>query len=514
MKVERIGPVTIYKRGLSYSLYYREDNASRRTRVDGNLAVARATASKVASALAERRPSPIGHERTSPEQMVAGYLDAITNVQRLALRTQGRYRAALQRFLDFCKDAGVATIDAVDERTIEDFVRWLSGRTRTRNGSVAGKKVPYKVGGIKFILSTCLTAFNWAGRRRMLPPFAENPLRTFPIDKLRDRDGEDERVHVFAPAQEEAFFSACSEWQAGFFTVLATYGLRVGELTHLLVEDVDFEAGSVTIRSKPELLWTVKTGRRRVLPLIARTRELFGRLIGDRKAGFVFLNEGYAAKAGKAEAAASPRAFRARLQRVVADLLATTPDATESDKLRAVRTFCRSMGQIPERRLRGELMKLTEAIGCPEFTRAHDLRHLFSSRAQEAGMNPLMVQDLLGHSTLDMTRRYRHIGLDWKRIAMNRLGGRGGPRRRRSHGTASTIRRARRFRRRPTTGTARLATDEWRSCRFRDGPIWQPPLALARHIGGEGQEARDLRDNRPARPDGHGHRKACFRASN
>jgi integrase len=79
------------------------------------------------------------------------------------------------------------------------------------------------------------------------------------------------------------------------------------------------------------------------------------------------------------------------------------------------------MGQVPEKRGRGEFMKLTQAIGCPEFTRAHDLRHLFSSRAQEAGMNPLIVQELLGHASLEMTRRYTHIGLDVKRNELTKL---------------------------------------------------------------------------------------------
>jgi integrase len=92
-----------------------------------------------------------------------------------------------------------------------------------------------------------------------------------------------------------------------------------------------------------------------------------------------------------------------------------------------VTAFCREMGQIPEKRVRDEFMKLNEKIGCPEFTRAHDLRHLFTTRAQEAGMNPLLVQELLGHSTLDMTRRYTHIGTDAKREAMLKLklGGQG-----------------------------------------------------------------------------------------
>jgi hypothetical protein len=71
-------------------------------------------------------------------------------------------------------------------------------------------------------------------------------------------------------------------------------------------------------------------------------------------------------------------------------------------------------------------MKLTRAIGCPERTRAHDLRHLFASRAQEAGLNPLLVQELLGHSTLEMTRRYTHLGLESKRAALEKLGPGGG----------------------------------------------------------------------------------------
>jgi len=180
VKVERIGLVTIYKRGLSYFLYYRENGVSRRTKIDGNLAVARATASTVSSALANHRPSPLGHCRTSPQEMVSGFLDYVTNVQKLALRTQDRYRAALDRFLDFCKANGIAAVDAVSETTVEDFVRWLRGQTRTRNGSDKGKRGSYKLGGVKFVLSTCRTAFNWAGRRRMLPPFTEKPVQVVP----------------------------------------------------------------------------------------------------------------------------------------------------------------------------------------------------------------------------------------------------------------------------------------------------------------------------------------------
>jgi len=47
VKIERVGPVTIYKRGDVYYLYYVENGTRRRPRVDGNLTVARATAGDV-----------------------------------------------------------------------------------------------------------------------------------------------------------------------------------------------------------------------------------------------------------------------------------------------------------------------------------------------------------------------------------------------------------------------------------------------------------------------------------
>ena len=407
---------------ITYSLYYREDGKTVRKGIDGNLAVARATATKVAAALRDNRPSPLRFARTSPETMVAGFLDYVAQVQNLAWRTQDRYRAALDRFLEFAAEAKITGVDAVQEHSVEDFVRWLRGQTRTRNGAEQGKRNEYKTGGIKFILCTCRTAFNWAARRRMLSAFSENPFSKFPIDQLRDPEAEDQGASIFTPEQERAFFRAASGWQTTLFLPLATYGLRVGELTHLLISDMDFSQGLIHIRSKPELFWRVKTSRRRVLPLTTEMRGLFERLIGGRKAGFVFLNElAYSGAMEPTERFSSTKAFNDRLAFVAEKVRQDNPNTSERDLRKAVTAFCRGLGQIPEKRVRNEFMKLTEEIGCPEFTRVHDLRHLFSSRAQERGVNPLLVQDILGHASLDMTRRYTHLGLEPKRNAIEQL---------------------------------------------------------------------------------------------
>ena len=424
VKIERIGKVTIYKRGETYHLYYRQGRITQRRKVEGNLAVARTTAHKVMTALDEGRPSPIAYNRTTPEAMVKGYLGAVTNVRKLALRTQDRYRAALDRFLDFCQAEGINAIDRIEEATVETFVQWLRGQKRTRNGAAKGRRDAYQVGGVKFILSTCRTAFNWAAKHRMLPPFRPNPFILFGIDQLKDRVSEPSKEQLFTPAQERAFFAACNPWQRDVFTILASLGLRVGELTHLLIEDVDLAHDVLIVRSKPWMHWTVKTGRERQLPLLPETREILVRAIGGRKAGFVFLNAEYlSGRQRLAHVFSSPQGFKGQVERLVAELLARQPDADEREQKRIVVAFCRTMGQIPEKRLRCEFMALTQKIGCPEFTRVHDLRHLFTSRAQAAGINPILVQEMLGHTTLEMTRRYTHLGLDTKREALQRLTG-------------------------------------------------------------------------------------------
>jgi len=165
--------------------------------------------------------------------------------------------------------------------------------------------------------------------------------------------------------------------------------------------------------------WWVKTSRRRALPIFPEIEPILTAAIGDRRAGFVFVNRSFAE--GKKETAIAfgrPEHLRAHARKIVADMRAVDPDADEKRLRRAISAFCRSMGQIPEKRVRQEFMKITKAIGRPDLTRPHDLRHLFASRAQELGVNPILVQEMLGHTTLDMTRKYTHIGLAAKREAL------------------------------------------------------------------------------------------------
>ena len=68
-----------------------------------------------------------------------------------------------------------------------------------------------------------------------------------------------------------------------------------------------------------------------------------------------------------------------------------------------------------------QFMKLTQQIGCRSSPVPTICATLFSSRVQAAGVNPILVQEILGHATLDMTKRYTHLGLDTKHLALHRI---------------------------------------------------------------------------------------------
>lgn len=51
----------------------------------------------------------------------------------------------------------------------------------------------------------------------------------------------------------------------------------------------------------------------------------------------------------------------------------------------------------------------------------HDLRHTFASRLAEANVNAFTIAELLGHKSLDMTKRYTHATDKRKREAVDTI---------------------------------------------------------------------------------------------
>ena len=84
----------------------------------------------------------------------------------------------------------------------------------------------------------------------------------------------------------------------------------------------------------------------------------------------------------------------------------------------------RDLSAIKTDRIRVEFMRLTRRIGVPETTAPKLLRHLFATGLQEANVDPLVRNELMGHSPggnrgngtgLGMTATYTHTRPETRR---------------------------------------------------------------------------------------------------
>lgn len=62
-----------------------------------------------------------------------------------------------------------------------------------------------------------------------------------------------------------------------------------------------------------------------------------------------------------------------------------------------------------------------DALGLPKEFRLHSLRHRFATQLCEAGVDMRVIQDLLGHESLEMTMRYLAVTSGRKTDAVRRL---------------------------------------------------------------------------------------------
>jgi integrase len=166
-------------------------------------------------------------------------------------------------------------------------------------------------------------------------------------------------------------------WSVMILVAVRT-GLRVGELLGLRWDDVDLVAGRLVVRRSNWRghIGAPKNGRNREVPLspeavdaLKRHRHLRGELV------FCHESEG-----GRA--------------------------LTENELRRPLYGSCRRAG--------------LRRIGW------HVLRHSFASQLVMRGVALKAVQELLGHSTIEMTMRYSHLSPDIRRDAVVLLDGRRG----------------------------------------------------------------------------------------
>ena len=163
--------------------------------------------------------------------------------------------------------------------------------------------------------------------------------------------------------------SVQGQWGAMIFFAMRT-GLRIGELRELRWEDINLDAGRVLVRRSIVygVIGTPKSGKERIVPLSQETLERLHAHRHDNDLVFCQSNGSHLAS-----------------------------DAC----YRALQSACRTVG--------------LRRFGW------HVLRHTFASHLAMRGVPLKVIQELLGHATIQMTMRYAHLSPAMHRNAVDLL---------------------------------------------------------------------------------------------
>lgn len=248
------------------------------------------------------------------------------------------YRTALNNLL---KNTGLSQLDEFTPTTVANWAVAIRDKAKATQSSYM---VAIKVFGA------------WCVRRKLL---AENPCSTLPYRKRVRKTvptffSRGELAKLF----EQARASMYPARNVALLSVLLDTGIRAGELCNLLVRDVDFEGGTLTVDGK--------TGQR-VVPLSKRAGAALRAYIRSRRIAPVHEQHLFTTRDGKP--------FRR-------DHLTLT-----------VHRWGKAAG------LEGPKLG------------PHTLRHTFAVMYIQAGGDAFSLQRILGHESMEMTRVYVNMNM-------------------------------------------------------------------------------------------------------
>jgi len=400
----RVGKVSVYLHHGTWWAYYRDSGAQVRRKIAATRSDAEQVAAQVNAQLAAGEPTLLAFTPIGVPELRQQFIDYHEHVLKSSMRTVSRYRAATQHLESFVNQN--TRVPLVHQVRPDAFATYLRKIEVAPNGHKNTTKRRLRDKGIQFILETCRSMYNFAVKRRHLPPYVGNPFLALPLDRLKIEDAKP--IFVFDAATELAFFRASSAWALPIHFTLAKTGLRVGELTHLLIEELDLEEEWLYVRNKTELGWRVKTGNERAVPLLPEVVTVLRSVIGKRQAGPVFVRERLMSKkpilTGNRQELG--RVCEER-QRAAGGLL------SRSAVHKIARRVWWDAGAVKADAVRNSFVRIMHTVGHPEATCPKSWRHSFATLLQDANVDPLIRQITLGHSPtgsngLGMTANYTH----------------------------------------------------------------------------------------------------------
>jgi integrase len=405
----RVGRVSVYLHHGCWWIYYRQQGRAARQRVGSEREHAERVAAELNAQLTSAAPTMFDFRPISVSALRQAFLNYHEQVLRSSLATIQRYRNATGHLVNYVSQLP-RHVPAHEVSPVE-FVGYLRSCLISPNGHERSKKRPFRDKGVQFIVETCRSMYSYAQRQRHLPPYQPNPFSEMAPDRMRLEDAKP--IFLFDASTELQFLEAARNREFPIHFTLAKTGMRSGELCHLLIEDLNLNAGWLHVRNKPELGWSVKTRNERVVPLHPVVRDVLHVVIGNRAAGVVFL------RPKLDQTHANYALDRASLgKRLVSELTAfeanTDSVVTRLQRRQLCQKLWHDAGAFDPDQIRRSFLRIATCCGFLQATCPKSWRHSFATLLQDANIDPLLRQITLGHQpkgsngALGMTSIYTH----------------------------------------------------------------------------------------------------------
>ena len=285
---------------------------------------------------------------------VAAFLEFLATQRNASPHTIAAYRNDLTRFTAFVRQERGEDCDAstVDHLLLRLYLARLNGASELRQNCYAKSSIGRKLAAIRAF-------FAWLVRTGQLEI---NPAELIATPKREQRLpfhlNIDQMVALVEAPPQQAGDEPCKDRDTAILELLYSSGLRVSELTNLMIGDVDYAAGMVRVLGKGS--------KERIVPVGTAALAALERYLAER---------GY-------------------------------PDDKSP-------LFLGSRGGRINRRAVAELVKRwSKTIATFKSVSPHTLRHTFATHLLEAGADLRSIQELLGHASLSTTQKYTHVGID------------------------------------------------------------------------------------------------------
>jgi len=289
------------------------------------------------------------------QQLVEDFLQYLRHERGQAEHTQRTYAALLGRFVSWANDRGITDWHQVQLKHLLAFLRDEHDRTPNREPKGSPRRLSAE--SLYLQIAALRAFYRFAEAEKLLPV---NVAEHLPLPRrwkrLPKALSNDEIERLLTPEKPETPQSLCDQ---AVLELAYASGLRLAELRNLRLEQVNLDAGFVTVIGKGNKERVVPMGRKAVEALRRYIETGRPKLVRPHSPANVFLTS------------------------------RGTPFAPNTLWLHIKRRARRA--------------------GVTRNITPHMLRHSFATHLLEHGADLRVIQELLGHASISTTEIYTHV---------------------------------------------------------------------------------------------------------